>query len=345
MERKQILRIGIGFAIGLFLLFLFGQAISWDQVLVAIDLADPLWFVVALVVALSTYVAWAMVLGNVLKMADLEVPPGRIVPLFFTATFANYVTPLGQLGGEPFIALVLSDNSDVPFERGLASVITTDLLNLVPFFAISIVGIGGFLVFSEVTPLVRASLLFLLLAAFLIVIFVAFLWYERRTALKVLVFFLRPVRRFLELIKSDLADKLTRAFLEDKMVNFYGTVETILDKRDLFWRALSFSTIGWILFILPIFFLSIALNTYVPILVLFFVVPISTIGGFTPLPGGLAAIEILLTELLIVFGGLGSADALAVTLMYRIVIYWIPLGVGGLIAIWLTTFASTGEEE
>lgn len=345
MERKQFLRIGIGFAIGLLLLFLFGQAISWDRVLVDIGRADPVWFLAALAVGLSTYLAWAMVLGNVLKMADLEVPPGRIIPLFFSATFANYVTPLGQLGGEPFIALVLSDNSDVPFERGLASVITTDLLNLVPFFAISIVGIGGFLIFGQVGPLVRASLLFLLLTAFLVVIFVAFLWYERQTALRVLVFLLRPVRRVLELVRSDAADMLTQEFLEEKMINFYETVETILDRRDLFWRALGFSTLGWMLFILPIFFLSVALGTFVPILVLFFVVPISTIGGFTPLPGGLAAIEILLTELLIVFGGLGSSNALAVTLMYRIVIYWIPLGIGGLLTIWLTMFAGPDEEE
>lgn len=55
------------------------------------------------------------------------------MPTYLAATFANYTTPFGQAGGEPFIAYVLSADTEASYEESLASVSTADLMHLLPF--------------------------------------------------------------------------------------------------------------------------------------------------------------------------------------------------------------------
>jgi uncharacterized protein (TIRG00374 family) len=94
--------------------------------------------------------------------------------------------------------------------------------------------------------------------------------------------------------------------------------------------------IGWILFALPLYFSGIALDLPVSLLLVFFVVPATIVVSFTPLPGGLGAIEGALVLLLTALAAFSAGEALAITTVYRLTSYWIVVAVGGIAAIWVT---------
>jgi hypothetical protein len=56
-------------------------------------------------------------------------------------TLMNSITPLGQAGGEPFMAFVISDNAETSYEKALSSVVSADLVNAIPFIAYLIVAV------------------------------------------------------------------------------------------------------------------------------------------------------------------------------------------------------------
>ena len=99
--------------------------------------------------------------------------------------------------------------------------------------------------------------------------------------------------------------------------------------------AVAFGYVGWVLFAIPLYFSGLALGTPVSVLLVCFLVPVSVIAGSAPLPGGLAAIEGTLVALLTALTALSTADALAVTTIYRLTSYWFVVVFGGLAALWV----------
>jgi hypothetical protein len=70
-------------------------------------------------------------------------------------------------------------------------------------------------------------------------------------------------------------------------------------------------------------------------LLVFFVVPASTLAGLTPSPGGLGGVTAALVALLGVLAGFSSATGYAVATVYRLASYWFAVFVGGVAALWV----------
>jgi hypothetical protein len=100
-------------------------------------------------------------------------------------------------------------------------------------------------------------------------------------------------------------------------------------------RALFYSYLGWVFFALPLYFAALALDVSLSLLLVFFIVPASTLAGLVPSPGGLGAIEGALLVLLVAVAGLSQAPAFAAALLYRVESYVFALAAGGLAALWV----------
>ena len=70
---------------------------------------------------------------------------------------------------------------------------------------------------------------------------------------------------------------------------------------------------------------------------------IGQLGGALPLPGGIGGIDLGLIGTLIVYGAPAAATAAAV-LAYRIILFWLPLVVGGIAFGLLRRDMPTGQE-
>jgi len=331
VDRKSIAKLLVGFAVALLLVYLIGAVIGWGSTLERMRAADLWWVALAVVSTLLCLVIWGKMWQVILSAVGVSVTYRRVVVTFFAATFLNYVTPMGQAGGEPFIAYVLSRDTDANYEQSLASVVVTDILRLLPFF--TAVGLGlGYLVIQRQLPdaLENLAVLLVVLAVTLPTLVVAG-WKYRETVKRVVIRVVSPLAKRTEMFAVE--------SVRERIDRLYGYVELIADSRRSVLVSVALAYAGWVLFALPLYFSGLALELPVSLLLVAFIVPVTIVIGFTPLPGGLGAIEGALVVLLTALAAFSAADALAVTTVYRVTSYWSVIAVSGVAALWVTARA------
>ncbi|MEF8830590.1 MAG: flippase-like domain-containing protein, partial [Halobacteriales archaeon] len=271
---------------------------------------------------------WGKAWQVVLAVVGVETPYRRLVVTYYAATFANYVTPLGQAGGEPFIAYVLSRDTEASYQDSLASVVTADLLNLLPFFNFAAVGLGWLLLQAGL-PEGAENLAWGLVAMALGTPGLVYVGWRHRGGVEAAVLRLvGPV--------ATRTDRLSVAGVRRRIDEFYAALERIADSPRMLLYALVFSYSGWVLFALPLLFGSYTLGSPIDPLVVLFIVPASTLAGLVPTPGGTGAVESALVVLLLALTPLAAGQAFALAVVYRVASYWFAILAGGLAALWVT---------
>ncbi|MDZ7730188.1 MAG: lysylphosphatidylglycerol synthase transmembrane domain-containing protein [Natrialbaceae archaeon] len=149
VNTRSALKIGLGFAVGVVLVYLLGVVVGWERTLERLRMAQWRWVVVGCLSTVLCLVAWGKTWQIILRTIGVDVPFRKLIVTFFAATFANYVTPMGQAGGEPFIAYILSQDTSASYEESLASVVTTDIIRLLPFFTFGGVGVAYLILDSQ----------------------------------------------------------------------------------------------------------------------------------------------------------------------------------------------------
>jgi uncharacterized protein (TIRG00374 family) len=329
LTRELLAKTLVGFGVAAVLLYLLGVAAGWGDILAALSGARLRWLAVG---CLSTFLglsAWGKAWQVVLRVVGVEESYRRLVVTYFAATFANYVTPLGQAGGEPFIAYVLSSDTDASYQDSLASVVTADLLNLLPFFNFAAVGLAWLLLQASLPENAETLAQGLVLLAVGVpgVVYVG--WRHREGVEAAVLALVDPV-----------ASRTARVSVEGvrgRIDEFYAALERIADEPRALVYALVFAYVGWVFFALPLYFgaLTLGYGDSVGVLLILFIVPASTLAGLVPTPGGSGAVEGALGVLLIALAGLSEAQAGALAIVYRVASYYFAIAVGGLSALWV----------
>ncbi|RNJ25531.1 lysylphosphatidylglycerol synthase transmembrane domain-containing protein [Halosegnis longus] len=326
VDRATVWKILAGFAVAGIVLYFVASQFGLSEVVDTLAGADLRWLAVGCLSTTLCLVLWGKAWHVVLGVAGIEVPFRKLVGTYFAATFANYVTPLGQAGGEPFIAYVLSRDTEASYEESLASVVTADLLNLLPFFSFSAIGLSVLLAQSSLPGAAQSLAWGLLAMAVGVPVLVGLAWRYRERVRGGVLRLVRPVTR----ITSRLSvDGVARRI--DELYESFGRIAQ--DRRALV-VAVVFAYAGWVFFALPLYFAgkTLAVPGIDPLLVLF-VVPASTLAGLTPSPGGTGGVELALVALLVALTPVSNAVALSIALVYRVMSYWFALVVGGLAAV------------
>ncbi len=329
LSRRTVLRGAVAFLIAVVLVYLLGRVIGWGQTMSVLERGDLVWIGVACVSTMLCLVTWAKTWQIVLSSLGVGVSFRRLVVTFYAASFANYVTPMGQAGGEPFIAFILSRDTGATFEQSLASVIATDVLRLFPFFNVGIIGAVYLLVAGRLPGDTVLYILLIVVLAVAVPVGIVGLWIKRFTIRRVFLRLLQPV-----------ADRTTRVDLSQtagRIDRLFGSIELIANSPKSLLVAIVFAYAGWILFALPLYFSAIALGFSISLLLVSFLVPVTVIAGSTPSPGGLAVIEGTLVAFLVALVALSTSEALALTLLYRVTSYWIVIVLGGIAAMWVVS--------
>lgn len=328
MQRTWLKRLG-GFAVGIIILAVFTLLVDTRQVLAAFLRADPtavaLGWGIAAVSTLFFALGWWVIVRE-----GFDFTVGEGIRYYLAVQAVNRITPLGRMGGEPFMAYMLSKHQDASMEESLGIMLPADLLGFVQAFTYA----GGsllLLLLAVAHPLlVKFFLVLAGLAALSLLLFVT-LWRRGEAIIGYIKRAIVTVRGWLDrfnLVGGKPAD---------------GSSDTTGDVfEEAFGRALSPRRIGIMLGLSHIagfleivagYVLLLAVGGKAPFLVVAFAVPFSALlSGLLPLPGGLGGREVGLSLLLALFTGVPPAVGFATALLFQLVKYWGVLLAGSVIA-------------
>ncbi|MFB6170973.1 MAG: YbhN family protein [Haloarculaceae archaeon] len=324
---ETLAKTGVGFVIAVALLALVAAGIGVDRVVQTLADAHLRWIAAGCLSTFLCLLFWGKAWQVVLSVVGVSVPFRRLAVTYFAATFANYVTPLGQAGGEPFIAYVLARDTEASYEDSLASVVTADLLNLLPFFSFAAVGLSVLLWRAQLPAAARPLVLGLFGLAVGVPLVALAGWLFRHAIRDGALRLMAPVVARTDRIRLD--------SIRRRIDDLYASFERIAAEPRALVGALLFAYLGWVFFALPLYFAGQALDLPLSALLVLFVVPASTLAGIVPSPGGLGGVEVALVVLLLALAPLTAAEAYAVALVYRLASYWFALVIGGVAALWV----------
>ena len=327
VDRRTTLKAVFGFAVAGVLLYLFGRVIGWNEISRTLRNADFEWLAVACVSTVASLVVWAKSWDVILRTVGVDVPFRKIVVTYFAATFADYATPFGKAGGGPFIAYVLAADTEANYQNSLASVVTADLLNLLPFFTFAGVGTVALLLQGEIPR--QAELLVGGLGGLAIVLpaLIYGSWKKRSLVERLVVTVLSPIARH--------TDRVNPENTRERVDEFYEVVDHIATNPRRLVETLLFAYVGWLFFAIPLYFATLTLGHSIDPMLVLFVVPASSLAGIVPTPGGVGGVEFALVGLLVALTAFSPGLAASIALVYRVASYWFALAVGGLAAFYV----------
>ena len=327
VNRRTVAQIVLGFAVAAIVLALLVDFVGTADVQARLETADLRWVALGCLSTALCLTAWGKAWQLVLEVAGIEERFSRLVVTYYAATFANYVTPLGQAGGEPFIAYVLSRDTEASYQDSLASVVTADLLNLFPFVTFAGVGFAALLYQASLPEAIEPLAGGLVVLSVGVPLVAAIGWRFRDRLREAIVRLSSPVARRTPLFTLD--------GLRERLHETEAAFERIARDRRALATALTYSYVGWVFFALPLYAAAMAVGESIPLLLVFFIVPASTLAGLVPSPGGSGAVEAALGLLVVTLTPVDPVGATAIAILYRVASYVFALVLGGAAALYV----------
>lgn len=302
-----------------------------DGLVMRLQRADPLVVGGVFVTVLAWLAAWSGALRAVLDVLGVRLSRTMSFLVFAGAMFSNNITPFGQAGGEPVTALLISRTADTEYETSLAAIASVDTLNFVPSITIALIGVGYYA--TEVT--LGRSIEIALAAVVALAVAVPTLGYvgwKRRYGLEArLVDALTPVVRRIAGVLPRVAVP-TPEGIQSRVTGFFAAIERVGNDPKRLALALSLSALGWVFQMIGLWLAFVAIGHPIQFSIALFVVPIGAIAGVTPLPGGAGGIEWTLAILVAAASPVVGFDiATAGVVIFRGLVYWVPVVLGGLV--------------
>jgi uncharacterized protein (TIRG00374 family) len=241
---------------------------------------------------------------------------------FMAGHFLNSIFPMGQFGGEPFMAYVISDNTEASYGKSFSAVFSSDLVNTVP--GMVFMAVGAILMFQTggVTDNLVGLVTKLIIVMFLGAIIGYYIWFKPSKVRKLTLYLIRAITGFLgrgKVIEEKIGEGMRNA---EESLSRVGK-----DPRALF-KILAIAHLGFILQLFCLAFILSSLGVEYTLIPLFFVINLAAFSNFSPTPGGAGTYEAALAGLLTAFLGVDLACATAAGVLFRATTYWPGLLIG-----------------
>lgn len=298
-----------------------------NRILDALASADVRVVAAMVVVALLWLFCWSIALRTVLGVLGVDVTYRHAFIVFAAAMFANNITPFGQAGGEPVTAMFISNSSDAEYETALAAIASVDALNFVPSIGFALLGLGYYAATLTLGRRLRLAAGAVAALAIGVPILAYVGWQYRRRIERTVVRIVHPlVHAFGRIVprRNPPSTDQIRARVRD----FFRSIDRVATDRRQLAIALSFSALGWLCIMTSLWLALYALGHPVFVAVVLIAIPVGSMAGITPLPGGLGGVEAVLILLLVPIPGLTRGVATAAVIIHRATTYWLPLLLG-----------------
>jgi len=319
----------LGFAAAVVVLAVLFWLVGVGEILGALAGADLRIVALLVPVAVVWLSSWGLALYTVLRVLGTPVSAPTAVLVFSAAVFSNNVTPFGQAGGEPLSALLISEAADSEYETGLAAIASVDALHFLPSVGLAAVGLTTVLLGTvslgrnlRIAAVAVGALVVAIPAA-------AYLGWRYRFEMEAAVVRLfTPVIRGLSRLVPGRSDP-SPGVVADSIEGFFAAIDRVAASRRTVVAAVGCSLSGWLALSVSLWLSALALGYTLPFAAVLLVIPVGSIAGITPLPGGLGGIEAAFVVLLVSTTGIPAAAASAAVVLHRSATYWLPTFVGG----------------
>jgi uncharacterized protein (TIRG00374 family) len=279
-------------------------------------------FAVAFGIGLSSLLVCACVWHRFFGQMAISSTRSLTVRMFLTGHFLNSITPLGQFGGEPIMAYIVSDNTGTEYERALACVISADIVNAVPFFTFTL---GGLVYLSVVGSLNSLLIQVGALSVLLLVVggvLAYLLWSENSTLGETATGILHGLET-----RLTWGESLFQA-LRDRVTTIESAFEEAGNDPVFLLKTAAISHLAILAQIVSLYFVFVALDIEAGFVPLYFIVNLSVIATISPTPGGSGTYEAAFSALVTFFFPVSLATALTAAVLFRLTTYWPGILVG-----------------
>lgn len=284
----------------------------------------------ALISGLSVFLVWGYVWHSFFREMEIEKDIVESYKLFMAGNFMNSVTPLGQIGGEPFMAYVISENTDSSYEKALSAVISSDLINAIPILSYASLGILYFTITGGKSNILTQGII--LFAGFGLAILTSayLLWSSGNRFEKVLLNLIVRIQERFE--RADRAFEYIKQMVRDLNKAF----EKAGENKSHLLKVTAISHLWHPTQFICLYLILIGLSVEPSIAGIVLTVVFSSLAAFSPTPGGAGTFEAAFSGLLIVFfPNIGLDGAVAAAVLFRMTTYWpgIPIGYFSLLSL------------
>lgn len=324
----------IGFGVAVTILAVFLWQVGFTEVVNTAASIQPIYLAAGIFFSLLSPIlfgtAWWTVLKDVINVSYLHG-----LYLFFAAQFANQMTPFGQIGGEPAVAYIVSQDADIDMSKCLGAILVGDIMNAIVSFSVFFLGAITFLLFFSFNTFFAAFLLGAILLAILVGAVFFTVWRKKNLVVR---FVDRVGLKLLHVldwfnIREKLSEEEEKEALQEKTELFHATLRNRFADRRILLQAVFFLFLNMVAAITGIYLFLLGMGvSHVSYAALFFIYPAAWLANYAPLPGGLGGVEVALSLLLLMFAAVPMHAASAATLLFRLSTFWVIILVGGIFA-------------
>lgn len=288
----------------------------------AVASAELIYLLPALVFGVLPFAVYAFTWHRFLNKVGYSISYLGSLRIYFGGQFMNAVTPVGQFGGEPFMAYVIKDNTDLKYEEAFSTVLSADLVNSVPILTFVTGGTLYLLFLGGIQDFLLQLLAVTFLVVFLGSSLAYILWFRSGTVESIILSFLKF---FVDLTGRG------KSFYRGVEERFEGVEEAFETIGENPRHLISTAIIVHLEFVFRVLCLYLVLGSlgffgdFAPI---YFVLAFAGIANFAPTPGGSGAYEVTMAGLISLFMGVELATAVAAAVLYRLMTYWPGILIG-----------------
>lgn len=287
---------------------------------------NPLIMGMAFFSGVSIFLVWGFVWHSFFKKLDIDSDLLKSYKICLAGNFMNSVTPLGQTGGEPFMAYIVSNNTNASYERSLSAVIISDVVNAAPLITYSSASIVYLFLIGETSNLIFkiAYMIVILVSTILALGYLAV--YERNRVAKLW-------KRFSDYAEESSSKKRYTKYLqiiEQKLHEIKNSFSDVSKDPVHLVKILLIAHLALPTQIIALYLILAGLGVDPAIPGIILTITLGSLAVFSPTPGGSGTFEAAFAALLILFypGEIAPNMAVAAAVLYRLTTYWpgIPLG-------------------
>ncbi len=277
--------------------------------------SDLEYVALAIVCGCFTLLMWAVVWHRFFGLLGIRIRFRESLRLLLAGTFLNAVTPLGRVGGEPFVAHFVSNRTNATFPQALSSVSSSDLSNAFPFVTFGTIAILYIVLFgtigsvvADIVPWVAVLLVGSILAIYL-------LWFGGiQTAFDYvggLVTFESGFGRWQPYVES----------AKEKGRKILLRMRDVGDQPRKVVPTLIVSHVAVVGHIGAVYFSLLSVGVEPVAHTILLVVALSAILTFSPTPGSMGTFEAGFAGLIVLFFPVAGATATSIAILYRVGTY------------------------
>jgi uncharacterized protein (TIRG00374 family) len=287
-----------------------------SRIIAALRTADLLILVPALIVGVSNFGFGAYLWHSFLSSMDKGISYFKALKMFFAGHFLNSITPLGQVGGEPLMAYVISRNTDAEAEEAFSAVFSADILNVIPPYTFMIGGAAYLFLFGSFNEIIIQTLYIVALVVSFGAVFVYLLWFKAGSIEGGIVRLLRYLSS-----RLDRGEGLVER-AEERLEKVEENFQKIGDNPRKLFKLTVLMHLSFLTEVVTMFLILLSLGVEPDFAPLYFVMPLAAVAEISPTPGGTGTYEAAMAGVLTVFFPVSFTVAVMAALIYQLSGFW-----------------------